>query len=290
MNEEYITLEELYLYNSKLFKKNLKSFYRTFNVPDDCKEAGFMAVKKSWVEMVIPTFNCECEEINPKEKYFEVKTTLEKYGCKKFNPIGLNLDSTHVKYFNVCGKRTPFFTPKGMIKIMVLYNDISNNLYEWVYELFYGRLKPQIDNLNNIVEMANVVDIPIFKKDYDKITQIHLFDLDDSTIGNEIVLDFKRLGDFKKEEREVERYKCPLHLYLQKQYAKKLKEVEDKFNFEIKEIKQEKVIKQLQQELDKEKCLKELTQSFIPKQIISPQVEQINGIVKPNILKPSKIK
>lgn len=133
--EDYITLSELYIYDSKLFKtKNLKSFLKNFKIQesDTVKLKGNkIGIKKTWIKKNIPSFNLKLEEIKERESinFFEVVLTLEKYKCKTFNPINLNLDSTTVKYFLKEEKRTPYFTRKGLIKIMVHYNDLPDYIF-----------------------------------------------------------------------------------------------------------------------------------------------------------------
>ena len=272
--EDYITLSEIYIYNSKLFKtKNLKSFVRNHKIQENDMvklKANKIGIKKNWLKKNLPSFNLKLLEISENKEidFFEVLPTLEKYSCKIFNPITLNLDSTMVQYFIKEGKRTPYFTKKGLVKIMVLFNDIPEHTFNWMYELINGRMQSQIDNLTNVLEMVNLNHIPIVKNINGKmVLPNHTYTID----KDDIVVDFKRIGDLKKEKDlnvSIEDYKCPLFSQFQTNFKKGLDEAEHQFNLKIKELKQEKVIQHLQQELEKEKCLKDqaisLTQSFIP--------------------------
>ncbi|ADO00442.1 hypothetical protein WIV_gp098 [Wiseana iridescent virus] len=295
--EDYITLSELYVYDSKLFKtKNLKSFLRTFKIQegDTVKLKGNkIGIKKGWVKKNIPSFNLKLEEIKERESinFFEVALTLEKYKCKTFNPINLNLDSTTVKYFLKEEKRTPYFTRKGLIKIMVLYNDLPDYIFEWINELNNGLLKPQLNNLKNVMEMVNLNHPPIIKKT-DGVLSLsnHVYNVN----TEDIIVDFKRIGDLKNEPNlstVLNEYKCPVYSQLQLNLEKVLKEAKLDYQNSIKELKQERVIQHLQQELEKEKSLKDqmlsLHQSFIPMSI-KPSPSQCSPTTK-SVLKPSKI-
>jgi hypothetical protein len=286
--EDYVTLNEIYIDNPKLFKtKNLKSFIRNHQIQDNdmsIKGNKILGIKKTWIKKNIETFNLKLEDLDDKNgEFFEVIPTLEKYipKTKTFNPIVLNLDSTMVKYFASEGKRVPYFTQKGLIKIKILFNDVQDQSYEWLSELIDGKLQPHINNLENILEMINLKHTPIVKNiNGNMMLSNHIYNID----KDDIILDFKRIGDLKKEvdlKTVVEDYKCPLYSQLQASFNKELKEVENNFNIKIKELKQEKVIQHLQQELDKEKSLKDqvlsLTQSFNPFGITT-----MNGDVKPS--------
>lgn len=298
--EEYITLTELYIFNQKLFKKNLRSFLKNFKVSENDMvtiKPGKIGIKKTWVKKNIPSFNLKLEDYSPDSSnyYFQVKTILGKYNLKNFNPINLNMDSTMVKYFNFEGCRTPFFTKKGLNKIKVLYNDIPDDIYIWIEELLNGSLKSSLKNLNNVTEMVNLDHIPVFKVIGSDVVQSQLYELED--LNNMTIVDFKRLGDLKNEKdlsEAIERYKCPGYSFLQNQYIKHLKKVEENFNNSVKELKQEKVIEQLQQQLEKEKCLKDqvlsLTQSFIPNFKEDQQKPLPKSSPSVGLLKPSKIK
>lgn len=316
--EDCVTLNEIYIYNPKLFKtKNLKSFIRNHKIQNHdmvVKGTKILGIKKTWIKKNIPSFNLKLEELNDnnREKFFEVLSTLEKYmsKIKTFNPIALNLDSTMVKYFSKEGIREPYFTRKGLAKIKILFNDVDDQSYEWLLELTCGKLQPHISNLENILEMVNLKHIPVIKNiNGDMLLSNNIYNID----KDDIVVDFKRIGDLKKETNlkpVVEDYKCPLYSQLKDSFNKELKEIESTFNTKIKELKQEKVIQHLQQELDKEKSLKDqvlsLTQSFTPfgvahndiKPSISPytntsQTNHNSPMSKnlPNLgkLKPSKI-
>ena len=318
--EDYITLSEIYIYNPKLFKtKNLKSFVRNHKIQENDMvklKANKIGIKKNWLKKNLPSFNLKLLEYSDSNDsdFFEVQSTLEKYGCKIFNPIALNLDSTTVQYFNKDGKRTPYFTRKGLIKIMVLFNDVPENIFNWTYELTNGSMQSQINNLSNVLEMVNLNHVPVVKNINGKmVLSNHIYTID----KGDVVVDFKRIGDLKKESDltcSIDGYKCPLFSQIQTNFQKGLDEAEQNFNLKVKELIQEKVILHLQQELEKEKCLKDqaisLTQSFIPGFItetpfgrsasIGPLGPIGNGEIKPSPspyiassgtgkLKPSKI-
>jgi hypothetical protein len=283
--EDNINLNEIYIHDSKLFKaKNLKSFIKNHKIQehDMVKLKGNkIGIKRSWIKKNIPSFNLKLEEMSDPESinYFEVGPALEKYGCKTFNPISLNLDSTTVKYFIKEDKRTPYFTRKGLIKIMVLFNALQENIFDWMYELNNGCLQSQTNNLLNVSEMVNLNHTPIVKQvGGEAVLSNHIYNVN----NQDIIVDFKRIGDLKKEPNlklVLEDYKCPLYSQMQLNFEKSLHEAEANFNNKLKELKQEKVIQHLQQELDKEKSLKDqvlsLTQSFMP-------MSMINGDIKPS--------
>lgn len=296
--EDYITLAEIYIFNPKLFKsKNLKSFLKTFKISDNDMvklKGNKIGIKNSWIKKKLPLFNLKLEEISDKEidNFFEVKLILEKYNCKTFNPTTFNIDSSMVKYFLKEDKRTPYFTQKGLVKIMVFYNDLPENIFKWIFELNNGSLRSQLDNLNNVAEMVQLNHPPIIKKNTLELSNLYSIEQDD------IILDFKRVSDFKKEPNSIDKYKCPVYTKLQANFENSLKEIQANFNHEIKELKQEKVIQLLQQELDKEKSLKnqvlQLTQSFIPMSAINGDKASPSPYTpsptKVSLLKPSKIK
>jgi hypothetical protein len=305
--EDFITLNELYIFNPKLFKtKNLKSFVKNHNISDHDivkLKNNKIGIKKSWIKKNIPLFNLKLDEVNEDTsyKYFEVALTLEKYGCKTFNPINLNLDSTMIKYFVKEDKRTPFFTYKGLIKIMILFNALPDNIFNWIHELTNGRLQSHINNLGNVSEMVNLNHIPVIKNiNGTSILSNHIYNIN----KDDIIVDFKRIDDLKKEidlKLVIDDYKCPLYTQLQANFQKGLEDAQKNFNNKLQELKQEGIIQHLQQELEKEKSLKDqaltLTQSFIPlsinnKQSQSPYNESSN-IFKTSTscgkLKPSKI-
>lgn len=294
--EDYITLTELYIYNAKLFKnKNLKSFINHHKIQDDDMvklKGSKIGIKKHWIKKNIPLFDLKLNDYTKSDQsytksdqFYEVSLVMEKYGYKTFNPVHLNMDSSMVKYFNKEGKRTPFFTFKGLIKIMVFFNDISSPIFEWLNELINGRLHNQINNLSNIIEMVNIPHIPVIKNINDEmIFSNHIYNV----TTNDIIIDFKRIGDLKKESnlnKAIEDYKCPLYTQLQLQFKKDLEEVENNYNQKLKDLKQEKIISHLQLELEKEKSLKDqaisLTQSFIPG-FIEKQAPSISPIIKPS--------
>lgn len=310
--EDYITLNEIYIHDSKLFKtKNLKSFVKNHKISENdmvMKGAKILGIKKNWVKKNIPSLNLKLEEFDNDGFFFEVLPVLEKYmpKIKIFNPTTFNLDTTTIKYFIKDGVRTPYFTMKGYVKIKIFFNDFDNHGYEWLYELMNGILQAHIHNLENIKEMVALNHAPIVKViDGNMTISNHVFDIN----KDDIVIDFKRIGDLKKEtnlKQVIEDYKCPLYSQLQTNFLKGLKEAEDNFNAKIKELTHERVIQHLQQELDKEKCLKDqvlsLTQSFIPMAVLngevkpSPSISVCTSPFKPSDksasfgkLKPSKI-
>ena len=283
--EDYVTLNEIYIHDSKLFKtKNLKSFVKNHKISENdmvMKGSKILGIKKNWIKKNIPSLNLKLEEFDNNNYFFEVLPVLEKYipKIKNFNPTAFNLDTTTIKYFMKDGVRTPYFTRKGYVKIKIFFNDFDNHGYEWLYELMNGVFQSQISNLDNIKEMVALNHAPIVKVvDGNMMISNHVFDIN----KDDIVVDFKRVGELKKEtnlKQVIEAYKCPLYSQLQTTFVKSLKEVEDSFNAKIKELTHERVIQHLQQELDKEKCLKDqvlsLTQSFIPMSVL-------NGEIKPS--------
>lgn len=319
--EEYITLYELYIHDSSLFKNNnLKGFIKTANIePCDIIKLknNKIGIKASWVQQKIPSFNINLlhyDENKHKLKYFksnidgnfdayfDAKKVLEKYGCKTFNPIKFNLNASHIKYFIKDDERKPYFTWKGLFKIKVFYNDLSDEIFEWIFELEYGVFKPQLNQLYNIKEMVTANHIPVIKIVDNKMIQLkHIYDID----INDIIIDFKKIGTFKKEfnklqNENIESFKCPLYLQIQKNFQSSLKEAEKNFEIKLKELNQEKVIQYYKQELQKEKSLKDqmvlLTQSFIPnlndeiQPFLSEKKSSLHSSSEKVILKPSKIK
>jgi hypothetical protein len=139
--------------------------------------------------------------------------------------------------------------------------------------------------------------IPVFKKINNRLVPTQLYDVDG--LNDLFVVDFKKMGELDelKNIDDFEKYKCPLFSCLQNKYLKDTKDLENRFNSTIKEIKQEKIIEHLQTQLENEKCLKDqvlsLTQSFIPCQKegkIDP-TKQLKVSSSPGcLLKPSKIK
>ena len=292
--EDYITLNELYIFNHKLFKKNLKSFIKLNKVSDNDilkMKGNKIGIKKGWIKKNLPGFNLKLKEYDEADSnHFNLKHVLEKYGCKSFNPITLNFTSDCVQYFLVEGERVPHLTQKGLFKIKVLYNDLSDNIFNWIFELNGGKLQSQVNNLKNICEMVKLDHPPIARKEGEQ------FILEDKVYhinSSDIILDFKRLGDLKAEKNlNFESYKCPLYSMMKSEFDKRLEEAEKNFNICVQQIKQEKVIQHLQQELDKEKSLKDqvltLTQSMMPifggerPTSIHPFETKINGHFKPS--------
>jgi hypothetical protein len=272
--ESYVTLAEIYIFDAKLFKtKNLKSFIKNHKIQeiDIIKlKNSKLAIKQTWLKKNLPSFNLKLTEINEIQlsSFFEVQSILEKYKCKIFNPVNFNLDSTMVKYFIKDGKRTPYFNKKGLIKIMIHYNDLNENIFNWITELHNGSLQTEINNLNNIIEIVNLKHVPVIKNINGNMVLSECYSLS----MEDVIVDFKRVDSLKKEpnlNHVIEQYKCPLYTQLQANYQKGLEEAERRFNDRVKELKQEKIIQHLEQELDKEKKLKDqmfsLTQSFVPR-------------------------
>jgi len=296
--EDHVTLQEIYVYDATLFKtRNLRCFIKHHNIPENdvVKLKGAYGVKKSWVKKYLTSFNLKLSGLNDQESInlFEVQPTLEKYGQKRFNPVGLGLNSTMVKYFQDDGRRVPYFTRKGLIKVMVFFNDLPDDIYSWIYELGFGSLRPQLKNLENTIEMVNLNHVPIIKNiNNHMVLSNHIYNIN----KNDIVVDFKRVADLKKEKNldaVVESYKCPLFTQLQLNFQKSIEEVEKIFSDQVKDLKQEKVIQHLKQELDKEKSLKDqvlsLTQSFMPpikeaspSPSLHPQTKVLSGFIKPS--------
>ena len=271
--EEYVTLAEIYIHDSNLFKhKNLKSFIKTRNIQDHDMvklKGNKIALLNSWVAKNLPSFNLQLQDTQSQsEGWYEVYPILEKNKVKQFNPITLNLDSSMVTYFYKESKRVPYFNYKGLVKIMMHFNNFDQNIFDWIHELQNGSLQPHVSNLHDITEMANLVCVPVIKNVNGVpalCERVFNVDMDD------VVVDFRKLGKLKKEadlQKVIDEYKCPIYAQLQLDFEKRLKEGEKNFNNAIKELKQEKVIQHLQQQLDKEKSLKDqalsLTQSFIP--------------------------
>lgn len=265
-NTQYITLTELYIFNPAIFEsKYLNNFLRTFKISEDDMvklKGNQVGIKCDWVRKNIPSFNFNLT-IPTDDRYFEVKTVLEKYNCKSLNPISLRLDSTMVKYFLKESQRTPYFTVKGLIKIMVYYNDLDDVIFDWIYELNNGDLKPQQNNLNNIIEMVKLNHPPIVKKNTMELSGLCSFETGDT------VVDFRRVGDFKKQKpTTLSEYKCPIYSQVESHFQTTLKELQTEFNHKLN-------IQTLQHELEKEKMKQvQLSQSLTP---------------LPNFLKPSKI-
>lgn len=290
MTHQIITLTELYIYDRSLFKiKNLKSFLKTHKVPEhdvSRLKGNKIGVTSAWVKKNLPQFKLNLlDPTSSTEPVFDVKTILEKYKCKNFNPILLNLDSSTVKYYLVSDERTPFFTKKGLIKIMVLFDQFDDNIYEWVSELWEGDLKTCVTNLSNVKEMVSADHPPIVKKD--KKGNIYDISLDDT------IIDFKHIHDYKM-DNDLSKWKCPLFSQVLNLCQQKIRETETIYENQVKELKQDKMIQVLKQELDKEKSLKDqalsLTQSFVPHRFIASPEHHESPQIKTPILKPSKIK
>jgi hypothetical protein len=306
--EEYITLHEIYIHDSRLFKnKNFKGFIKAYNVESNNMvklKNNKIGIKSLWIKEKITSFNIRLQSYDENKhssKFFDTKKILEKYGCKTFNPIKFNLNSSDVKYFSKDDERKPYFTLKGLFKIMIFYNDISNNTFQWMNELEYGKLKDQKDQLCNVIEMVNCKHAPIIRIVNNEMVNLdHYYNIN----NDDIIVDFKKIHDFKTEFdlKTIHAFKCPLYTQLQNNFKNGLKEAEKNYETKLKEVKQENVIQYYQQELKKEKSLKDqmvlLTQSLIPHlndEILQPSLssEKNNGFQSSSekiFLKPSKIK
>lgn len=295
---DYITLTEIYIYNPKLFKtKNLNSFVKSNKIQEveiTKLKSNKLGIKTSWVKKNLPSFSLKLKsaaDIETSDEFFEVQSTLEKYKCKNFNPLNFNLDSSMVQYFDKDGQRVPYFNKKGLIKINMHFNDFEEDVFNWIHNLYSGQLRSHLHNLHNIIEMCNLDHVPIAKHvngSVELCTRVYSVDDDD------VMVDFKRIGDLKKEKNlkeVVAKYKCPLYSLLELNFKRKVENLEKDFESKIKELKQEKQIAHLQQELDKEKSLRDqavsLTQSFIPPANSSEFIDKERK--HSDILKPSKI-
>jgi metal-sulfur cluster biosynthetic enzyme len=245
--DEYITLTELYIFNPYLFKtKNLNGFIKTYNVQEkDIRKFkyGIIAINEKWVQTAIPDFNVNIEPWCENDEVYDVKEVLEKVKCKTFNPIALKLNSSMVVFFIQNGQRTPFFTRKGYLKIMLMFDRVEDEMYNWIYELNQGSLVGSLNNLNNIKEMIKADHPPIVKCNGTLILTSHLYDID----LDDTVVDIKKLYDIEQEQNlknNLTKYKCPVYSQLQLKYKMLIKEME---------------IKQLQEKLS-------LTQSMIPQE------------------------
>ncbi|AHL67611.1 hypothetical protein DH26_gp122 [Chloriridovirus anopheles1] len=277
-----------------MFKnKNLKSFVKNNKIDEHDVvhlKNNKIGITYTWIKKNLPKFTLNLPPLNDikQQELVEVKPTLEKYKCKSFNPVLLNLDSSSVQYYFVDKERTPFFTKKGLIKIMVLFNQLDDKIYDWITELHDGELKPHCENLPNVKEMVNLAHPPLIKNVGGNMT-LHPNGLFDISL-DDVVIDFKHVNDYKK-DLDIVKWKCPLFSQIQKKCKEEINSVEKSFEERLKELKQEKTIEVLKKELDKEKSLKDqalsLTQSFIP----LPKVSESPAESKtPVFLKPSKIK
>jgi hypothetical protein len=290
-----VALSELYIHDRNLFKnKNLKSFVKNNKIGEHDVvrfKNNQIGITYSWIKKNLPKFNLNLAEYSPNEhRLVEVKSTLEKYKCKRFNPILLNLDSSSVHYYLVDKERTPFFTYKGLIKMMVLFNELEDNIYDWVAELHDGDLKAHCENLQNIKEMVNLPYPPLIKNgDATTLYPNGLFDIS----LDDVVIDFKHVNDYKK-DLNIVKWKCPLFSQIQKKCKQEIISIEKSFEEKLKELRQEKTIEALKKELDKEKSLKDqalsLTQSFIPLSKVSDSPALSSESKTPVFLKPSRIK
>jgi hypothetical protein len=109
MDQQYISLTEIYITDRNLFKsKNLKGFLTTHSVPESAvqKIKGKLHISLAWVKKNLSSFKTSLPDValaSPgcEDEFFEIKSTLATIGGKYFNPITLNFDSTHIKYFHI---------------------------------------------------------------------------------------------------------------------------------------------------------------------------------------------
>lgn len=298
MDPEYISLIELYITDRTLFKtKSLKGFLTTHKVPESAvqKIKSKLHISSAWIKKHLPSFNTSLPE-SPKSRkspkspkspesggvgeFFEINSTLADIGAKRFNPIAFNFDSTHIKYFSnptEKGSRIPYFTQKGLIKAKMVLNNYEDCIFAWINELERGQLKEEKHNLHNVQAMLVCKTPPILKKTPNGLDVLdNVFD-----VGlNDVIVNLKTVGDLRRalkaakpEEVDalVSKYRCPVYNKLQEEFQTQLKELRINHENQIKELKQEKIVHSLQQELEKEKSLKiqalSLTQSFIPHSI-----------------------
>jgi hypothetical protein len=269
---EYVTLEELYVHSPKSFKtKYLKGYIKTFNIPEEdvaCFKGGRLGVSLTWLKANLSTFKTQLTRItddidHEQLDYFEVQKTLEKYNLKVFNPMNLKMNSTTVKYFLKNGKRTPYFTRKGLVKITIHFDDTPEPLlWDWIFDLMHGDLKHKVGELENVKEMVKRSHPPVVRRVDNKMVLVdHIYDLQ----ADDRVIDFQRVASLKKDLDNARAYTCPLFDRMRLTFEAAVEQYEQKY----KELVKDKVISHLKQELEKEKSLKDqavtLTQSFIPK-------------------------
>jgi hypothetical protein len=296
---DYVSLNEIYVHDPKLFKsKNLKGFVKTYKIDDKflVKRGSVWFVCARWVQSNITSFVTKLDDVDhaKSKQFFQVQSTLEKYRVKSFNPVNYNMDSTCVKFFMQEGVRTPYFTKKGLLKIMVLFNDVDDKVFDWLDSLVYGGLKPQLENVGNVLEMVTMDHPPIIKKDNGRVRlSYHAY----SVNAEDSVVDFRKVFDVKKEQHldhNFADYECPVFRQIKLNFEKGLLEAQNAYEQKIKDLKHEKVVHHLKQELEKEKSLKDqaisLTQSFIPAQCKASRSPVIDGAKPEGILKPSKIR
>jgi hypothetical protein len=153
-------------------------------------------------------------------------------------------------------------------------NNYDDSIFAWINELERGQLKEDKHNLHNVKEMLLCKFPPILKNTPKGLgLSDNVFDvsLDD------VIVNFRTIGDLHQDmkvstpsgvDQLASKYRCPLYTKLQEEFQVKMKELKIKHENQIKDLKQEKIVHTLEQELDKEKSLKiqalALTQSFVP--------------------------
>lgn len=289
MDQQYISLTEIYITDRHLFKsKNLKNFLTAHSVPELAvrKIKGKLHISLEWVKKNLPSFKTSLPDVAVigsragEDEFFEIKSTLAAIGGKYFNPITLNFDSTHIKYFSHSTSRIPYFTKKGLIKVKMFLNNYDDSIFAWIDELERGQLKEDRHNLQNVKEMLLCKFPPVLKntpKGSVVVSSDNVFDvsLDD------VIVNFKSIGNLRQElkvstlkgmDQLASKYRCPLYAKLQEEFQAKMKELKIKHENQIKDLKQEKIVHTLEQELEKEKSLKiqalTLTQSFVPNDVV----------------------
>lgn len=288
--QDYVSLEELYVHAPNAFKaRNLKGFVVANHLAEEdwkILKGKRLVVSAAWVRDRMPDFKL-CLEPAPEDnaqdrRFFKVRKVLDDYGVKSFNPMTMRLTSSEIQYFDCDGVRTPYFTVKGLLKVKVSFNDVPNNLWEWFVELFQGDLTSQIDNLENVKEMVKIKHAPLMRKVGDRTVLIdHVYDIR----KDDVVADFKRVAALKRDVvvgKDVQGYTCPLFDKLRSAFEASVEHRDQK----MRELKQEKALSHLKQELEREKSLRELTTSFAPPRAhLNPSQ---SSEPRPS-LKPSKI-
>ncbi|ABF82058.1 hypothetical protein MIV028R [Invertebrate iridescent virus 3] len=281
--DQYITLVELYIYDCNLFKsKNLKSFYKVHRVPEGDivpkRRGGQLAgVTKSWVETNLVHFPLWLSEWDETRwgvlNHYPLESWLEKNVSSKVpvNPVMWNFDSECLVYFFHNGRRTPFLTPKGVVKLQVFYNLMSGKEVEWFYEISNGFLKPHLHQLSNVRELVRLKHAPVVVgAGGPRLVTEGVYSLrdDDFVVDCSQIAAVKRAIERGESHQSLRKYQCPLFVALTDKFQDTVKLVEKKFEVQLNELKAETTIQVLREQLRQEKKLKEqvlsLTQSFIP--------------------------
>lgn len=291
---DFVSLEELYVHAPGDFvTRNIRGFAAVKRIPEEhltTLKGKRLAVSTCWLKRNMPDFKIDLEDASDgasKDGFFKVQQTLEKYKVKTFNPMKMRLDASDVKYFDLNGARTPYFTTKGLLKIKVMFNDVSDDLWRWFVGVFRGEFG-QVDNLENVKEMVKIKHAPLMRKVDGKTVLVdHVYDIQ----KDDVVVDFKRLANLKHDMfagKDVRCYTCPLFDKLRSTFETIVEHREQ----QLRDVRQEKEVHHLRQELEREKSLREqavaLTASFVPRDTVaipscSPQPLKAS-------LKPSKIR